>query len=107
MTGSGIATQRGRFENVAEGTAYFDVSSGTPVLVRSEGSGCATVLATGDQIYWDAQEDDSQHATVIYTGGTGRFEDVEGGFSFDYTPDPDTPFDVLSYDYVGLGTITF
>ena len=63
----GVATHSGRFK--ATGEAVWDLAH---FLILS-GSG-VSVSANGDKIFWEIGPNNS----VIFTGGTGRFEDATG-----------------------------
>ncbi|MBN2592849.1 MAG: hypothetical protein JXA81_05020 [Sedimentisphaerales bacterium] len=91
--------------NIGSGVLYLDTFD-------SEGSGLCT-YTTGDTIEWDSFEQfGTQHTTVTFTGGTGRFENITGGFSFDYTilnqevNEEGNPVSLTS-SYWGEGTITY
>lgn len=96
---------------------YSDTASGTMDLVTGEfltGSG-TIVAANGDTITWEltATEDPLDTPNlVVYTGGTGRFQGVTGGFTAEVAPamllgaDPDGTL-TLALTYTGLGEITY
>jgi hypothetical protein len=91
--------------NIGSGVLYLDTFA-------SEGSGLCT-YTTGDTIEWDSFEEfGTQHTTVTFTGGTGRFENISGGFSFDYTVlnqvlnEEGNPVSMTS-SYWGEGTISY
>jgi len=102
-TGCGEATHSGRFELIGEGRLYLAAGF-------SEGSG-ATTGANGDKVNWESFEiPGTQQGTVTFTGGTGRFENASGGFSFEYTV-TDEKWEgsvmTLRYSYTGTGTTTY
>jgi hypothetical protein len=102
-TGSGQATHSGRFELVGEGRLHLEAGF-------SEGSGHSTG-ANGDETDWESFEIyGSQQGTVTFTGGTGRFENASGGFSYEYTVTEekwDGTVLTFTYSYTGTGTITY
>ena len=73
-TGAGVAldwgeaTHTGRYLN----TMTLQLNPVTGVT----GSGTATA-ANGDQLFWEMHQD-----TVTYSGGTGGFENITGGFQY-------------------------
>jgi hypothetical protein len=89
-------THVGRYTNHGSGTDYGLVGSGT------------ATAANGDQLSWTYP---GSSWYVQWTGGTGRFQNVSGGWnivSFTQTityPDPDTV--VVVQTYTGVGTITY
>jgi hypothetical protein len=96
----GEATHTGRYVN--HGSGHFD-AQGNPV-----GSGTGTA-ANGDQIFWGMP---GSSWNTQFTGGTGRFQNLTGGFNvvFQSTPvvtfpDPNTM--VETYTYIGEGTVTY
>jgi hypothetical protein len=102
-TGCGVATYSGRFELVGEGRLYLDAGF-------TEGSG-TTTAANGDEVHWESFEiSGTQEGTVTFTGGTGRFENASGGFSFESTVTEekwDGTVMTLTYSYTGTGTTTY
>ncbi len=103
MTASQVSTE-GWSTNEGTGVIYLDT-------LVSEGSGVTTEL-NGDTIAWDAFEEfGTQHTTVTFTGGTGRFENVTGEFTFDYTiltselNEDGNPVKIV-YTFWGAGSIT-
>ena len=103
MTASQVSTE-GWSTNEGTGVIYLDT-------LVSEGSGVSTEL-NGGTIAWDALEEfGTQHTTVTFTGGTGRFENVTGEFTFDYTiltselNEDGNPVKI-TYSYWGEGSIT-
>lgn len=104
QTQSGVSTIGGRFEGTGQGTLYVD-ETGSPTLAVGAGS---ITVASNEELPWVSEEiGTSHHGTVTLTPGTGRFENVVGGFTYDYTPDPDPPAGLITYSYVGRGTVTF
>jgi hypothetical protein len=103
MTTSSEATHAGRSTEVGNGRLYLEAGF-------SEGSGCST-HANGEETHWDAFEiSDTQQVTVTFTGGTGRFENASGGFTFEYTVTEekwDGTVLTLTYSWTGTGTITY
>ena len=100
VTDWGEATHGGRFLN--QGTGHMDLATGSLT-----GSGVWTA-ANGDQIFWESPET----YVVECTGGTGRFENVTGGFVYVPSsnvvitmPDPNTM--VVEFTYRGVGVITY
>jgi hypothetical protein len=70
--------------------------------------------ANGDAVFWDAYVTPGVSYTVIFTGGTGRFQNASGRFEAVYTsrtmdPYPPVPgTDVLvTFGSEGTGTITY
>lgn len=106
-TGCGEATHSGRFELVGEGRLYLD-ELGVPTF--SIGSGWTTA-ANGDEAHWESFEIyGTQQGTITFTGGTGRFENASGGFSFESTVTEekwDGTILTLTYSWTGTGTITY
>ncbi len=101
FTDWGWATHTGLFSNSGSGV----VNLGTGEFI----SGVGTVIAAnGDTLEWTIGAPN----TVVYTGGTGRFLGVTGGFLAvitSVTPlstDPDGTI-TLAIDYDGSGTITY
>lgn len=93
----GLATYLGRFTNLGSGIDFHQAGDA--------GSGAVTAV-NGDQIFWVS------HGThVEFTGGTGRFVNVSGEFSFVETildvsfPSPGTL--VVTLAYTGIGSINF
>ena len=93
----GLANYLGQFTNQGSGIDFHQPGDA--------GSGAATA-ANGEQIFWVS------HLTQIdFTGGTGRFANVSGGFSFVETivdvsfPSPGTLVVILTYK--GVGSINF
>lgn len=98
----GEATHLGRF--TAAGAGVWDLEN---LLVKS-GSGAVTA-ANKDAINWQVGPNNS----VIFQGGTGRFNQVSGWFSTELVappmivpgPTPDTV--TITVEYIGTGTITY
>ncbi len=91
----GVATLTGLFSNVVSGNFNTGDITGT------------VTAANGDQIFWR----ETGPNTVTFTGGTGRFEGLAGGFTFVTSNDtvsfPDANTMVISNTYVGTGTATY
>lgn len=103
MTASQVSTE-GWSTNEGTGVIYLDT-------LVSEGSGVTTEL-NGDTIAWDAFEEfGTQHTTVTFMRGTGRFENVTGEFTFDYIiltselNEDGNPVKIV-YTFWGAGSIT-
>jgi hypothetical protein len=93
----GEATHTGRFTSEATTTDYGTSWSG------------AATAANGDQLFW-VLPGSSWH--VQFTGGTGRFEGLTGGMNIVWEsehivtyPDPNTR--VMTFTYIGEGTVTY
>lgn len=106
LEGTGWATHLGRITAYADLLGY--VESGDALF-----RGFFT-SANGDQVFWDAYVNPGISYTVIFTGGTGRFQNVSGGFDAVYTyrtmePYPPVPgTDVLvTFGSEGTGTIIY
>jgi hypothetical protein len=102
MQASQVSTE-GWSENQGQGVIYLDTMMG-------EGSGLGTEL-NGETVTWDSSEVfGTQHAVITFTGGTGRYENASGEFSFDYTiisselNDEGNPTK-LTYTFWGAGSI--
>ena len=96
VNGGGTATHAGIFTNEGSGNFF-----------TGELSGVATA-ANGDQLFWEATGPNS----LIFVGGTGRFEGSSGGFSWTNTDevitvDDETMTMTVSATYVAEGTVTF
>jgi hypothetical protein len=97
--------------------SYTDTASGTINLVTGEFlSGTGTIVAAnGDSITWEVTATEDPNDTpnvVVYTGGTGRFQGVSGGFVAEVTPASILGVDAdgtltLSLTYTGRGEITY
>ncbi len=65
-----------------------------------------SIAANGDQMFWIMTD-----TKVTFTGGTGRFENLTGGFEYIRSnlattfPDPNTLVRTFTYD--GVGTVTY
>jgi hypothetical protein len=107
---------------------YLDIMGGPPYSMIDEGSssnlgkfvdvgkydqfgpdhGIGIVFAAdGDQIFWE----DIGGGVIVFTGGTGRFKGVTGGFNFTvsplvFVPGPSGTISVV-FTYMGEGTITY
>lgn len=103
----GEATHCGRI--VVDGSGLWDLSSpATPAGMYVSASGDGTV-ANGDRLTWELP---GSAYLLEFTGGTGRFANVSGGFSpvaiLDVAvrfPDPGTM--VVTITATGEGTITY
>ena len=106
LEGTGWATHLGSL--TAEGVLVGYATSGDAIfqgLFRS---------ANGDEVFWDAYVNLGVSYTVIFTGGTGRFQNASGGFEVVYTyrtmdPYPPVPgTDVLvTFGSEGTGTLKY
>ena len=93
----GESTHCGRYLN--QGTGRMNPAGG---FIQNGTGTCAN----GDQLFWT-----QQNTHVVFTGGTGRFENVKGGF--EYVPfdtvatedDPNTR--ILTFKYHGVGTVSY
>jgi len=98
-------TSEGWCTNSGTGVMYLDTGAAV-------GSGICTYL-DGDTVEWDSFEEfGTQHTTITFTGGTGKFEHVAGEFAFDYTIlstelDEEGNPTKLAYTYWGAGSITY
>lgn len=98
------ATHTGRTTN--SGSGVIDLDTG----IFLSGSGVA-VAANGDTLSWQVRSFPTPN-TIAYTGGTGRFEGVTGGFPGIITSvtllsaNPDGTL-TLFFTYEGTGTITY
>lgn len=98
----GQATHLGLF--TAEGQGNWDLQN----FVILSGSGTVTAANRGE-IYWEMGANNS----VVFTGGTGRFAHVSGGFASVITappvisPGPSPGTIIMMVEYVGTGTITY
>jgi len=106
LEGAGWATHLGSF--TANGVLVGYVASGDALFRGSFTSD------NGDAVFWDAYVNPGVSYTVIFTGGTGRFENASGGFEAVYiyrTMDPYPPVagtDVLvTFGSEGTGTIKY
>ena len=104
MTASQLTTE-GWGANSGTGVMYLDTGAGV-------GSGVCTYI-DGDTVEWDSFEElGTQHTTITFTGGTGKFENAAGELIFDYTilssefNEEGNPTK-LTYTYWGEGTITY
>ena len=83
---------------------------GIGVFLSGEGT---IVAANGDTIDWKVSENPNDGPNVVvYTDGTGRFQDVSGGFAAEVTPVEPPIFNqdgtlTLLLTYVGRGEITY
>jgi len=104
-TETGEATHIGRYSSAGEGSFDLGSGSGTETGVLT--------AANGDELNWVEEITPiSQVASRIvrtFTGGTGRFENASGGFSYEITPDVvvDFPLVILTFSYMATGTITY
>ena len=106
LEGTGWATHLGSLTSKGELLGY--VESGDALFRGSFTS------ANGDEVFWDAYVNPGVSYTVIFTGGTGRFQNASGGFEAVYTyrtmdPFPPVPgTDVLvTFGSEGTGTIKY
>ena len=106
LEGTGWATHLGSL--AAEGVLVGYAASGDAIFQGSFKS------ANGDEVFWDAYVNPGVSYTVIFTGGTGRFQNASGGFEAVYTyrtmdPYPPVPgTDVLvTFGSAGTGTIKY
>ena len=106
LEGTGWATHLGSL--TAKGELLGYTQSGDAYFQGSFTS------ANGDQIFWDAYVNLGISYTVVFTGGTGRFENASGGLDAVYTyrtmdPYPPVPgTDVLvTFGSEGTGTIKY
>lgn len=105
FTDSGQASHAGR---------YSDTATGTMNLATGEfltGSG-TIVAADGDTLTWEVTADPTDTPNqVVYTGGTGRFQGVTGGFTakiISVVPLGGNVNSVtLGLSYTGSGDITY
>jgi hypothetical protein len=108
-TATPVATHLGRYTEEGEGGIYIDYDFANHIALSppyAKGHGRATAVG-GDTIEWDSFEwMGSQHVTITFTGGTGRFEYVSGGFSYDHPAQDPTATEWI-YEYIGAGTITY
>lgn len=100
FTDYGQATEVGLFSNA--GSSQFNAAG---QVVSGQGQ---AVAANGDTLDWVVGAPN----TIVWTGGTGRFQGVRGGFVFTITSqkvlgtNPDGTVNLkLTYD--GTGTITY
>jgi hypothetical protein len=105
FTDLGTATHTGRYTNSGSaGAGGLDLVTGEFL----SGSG-VVIAANGDTADWVIG---TVPNTVVYTGGTGRFEGVTGGFTATVTSEnllsvnPDGTVTV-AITYTGSGTITY
>lgn len=106
LEGTGWATHLGSLTAYGELLGY--TTSGDALFRGSFTS------ANGDEVFWDAYVNPGVSYTVIFTGGTGRFQNASGGFEAVYTyrtMDPYPPVrgtDVLvTFGSEGTGTIKY
>jgi hypothetical protein len=103
----GVATHTGRL--TVDGAGLWDLSStATPVGMYVSASGDATA-ANGEHLTWKLP---GTAYMLEFTGGTGRFENVSGGFTPVKILDvavtfPDAATMVVTIKAVGEGTITY
>jgi hypothetical protein len=102
FTDWGFATHTGRFTNTGSGV----VNLATGEFLSGSG---VVLAANGDTISWKIGTTPN---TVVYTGGTGHFQGVTGGFPATITSV--TPLsnnadgmETLAITYDGSGTITY
>jgi drug/metabolite transporter superfamily protein YnfA len=101
-TETGEATHIGRYSSEGEGS-FTGIGNATGVLTA----------ANGDALFWsEVVTPISEVAYRIertFTGGTGRFENASGGFSFEVTPNVVVAFPkvTLTFSYNATGTITY
>ncbi len=99
----GEAAHGGRFTDTA--SAVWDLQTMTVIS-----GGGLSVFENGEQVSWVFGNGPYQ---VNFTGGTGRFENVTGGFNFEFrgepkvTPGPGPGFVTWEASYTGEGTITY
>jgi hypothetical protein len=95
----GVATHVGSFTAAASGNAFTGVW--TLTLTAANGDQISGVAVPGDPLGF------------VFTGGTGRFAGVSGGFTYvtsvpSLVPNPDgSATMILSYTYTGTGTVTY
>lgn len=96
----GVGTHTGRYDN--HGAGHLDAQG------NIVGGGIGTA-ANGDQVCWVAPGSSWE---IQLTGGTGRFENLSGGFNTVFQtkpviafPDPNTM--VQTYSYIGVGTAKY
>ena len=106
LEGTGWATHLGSLTSKGELLGY--VESGDALFRGSFTS------ANGDEVFWDAYVNPGVSYTVIFTGGTGRFQNASGRCDAVYTyrtmdPFPPVPgTDVLvTFGSEGTGTIKY
>lgn len=97
----GQATHMGRYASEGSGFAL------DPSLANGAGVGVNTV-ANGDLVFWSIVAENGVW-TATYTGGTGRFMNVSGGFAGapDVTVGPGPSQLTYVFTYTGHGTITY
>lgn len=98
----GKCTHLGRFTNSASGA--LDTNTGGP----AGGEGIITA-ANGDELMWEF----GPTGAAVITGGSGRFEGATGIFvpgpseNLKMEPGSEPGIMVVTYSYVGTGTITY
>ncbi len=98
----GKCTHLGRFTNSSSGT--LDPNTGAPA-----GGGGTITAANGDEVKWEF----GPTGDALITGGTGRFEGATGIFvpgpseNLKMEPGSEPGILVVTYSYVGTGTITY
>ena len=100
--GWGEGTHGGRFTDVVSG--YVEVSTGSLVIIGAAGN---ITAANGDHAFYEATG-----LSGHWTGGTGRFANLSGGFTFvistpQVTVDFATMTMTITYAYTVNGTIVY
>ena len=94
---SGEGTHIGSYTNQASGNWWAFEFSGT------------VTAANGDQFFWVLP---GSSFYVEFAGGTGRFENLAGGFNVVANSEPIVTFPdadtmIVTYTYKGVGTVTY
>jgi len=106
LEGTGWATHLGSL--TAKGVLVRYVQPGVALFQGSFTS------ANGDEVFWDAYVNPGVSYTVIFTGGTGRFQNASGSFDAVYTYRIMNPYPpvigenvLVTFGSEGTGTIKY
>lgn len=99
----GESTYAGRHVNTYNATYTPDGKGGFNITIAS---GESIVANQKGSILWSG--DSTKTPAIVFTGGTGIYAGVQGGFSSTvYNMGPPNDKGEFSYDYVGEGEVTF
>ncbi len=99
----GEATHLGRYENLLDPGGHLDFQTFT---ITATGT---VTAANGDRLFWTTPGSSFE---IDFTGGTGRFENVTGGFNTVSHSQPvftviDEDTVIVSFTYKGVGRSTY